>query len=260
MTESSEVCTLCAQLLFLMGKLRAEVYSQLAPLSLADFAGQLVAGLRGVLELAANTDGDGSRGGDEDLRLWVMLMVEVFTEMEVGGGNSGGVRELPPALLRELVLVLFDVMSVATEDVFLEAADALVALNAQLVFDGTVETNPFMAVLMGHADKQNFAEAVLHNFNLLGYPCKNERRLVQVLKTMQVRLRRCIQHFGVLAQHFGGVDLLISGVTPKHLAPRCMCCVHCASMNVLCSLCLDACALFTAALLIQCAIYEHIHQ
>jgi hypothetical protein len=47
------VAALCAQLLFLMEKLRAEVYSQLAPLSLAGFAGQLVAGLRGVLELAA---------------------------------------------------------------------------------------------------------------------------------------------------------------------------------------------------------------
>ena len=50
----------------------------------------------------------------------------------------------------------------------------------------SIAEHPFMGVLMTHSDATNFAESVLHNFNLLGVPCKNERRLTQVLKTMHV--------------------------------------------------------------------------
>ena len=107
---------------------------------------------------------------------WLFFIYGLCTESQ----DYGMSHEALPS--KDFCTALLDLMVDTSEDIFLNAAKASVALLAH--YD-VGDRNQFLLALKDHSDNQHFGEAVIHHLNEQHYPYEDESLLTQTLEALK---------------------------------------------------------------------------
>ena len=113
---------------------------------------------------------------EEAYLCWLFFIYGMCTESQ----DYGIAPESLPG--KEFCKVLLDLMVETSEEIFLNAAKASVALLGHYDVGGR---NQFLIALKDHSDNQHFGEAVLHHLNEQHYPYEDENMLAQTLESLK---------------------------------------------------------------------------